>query len=413
MKSLSVIILCHNNNYIDCVIDSIKKQTKATDEIIVIDDDSSVQIEELIEENSKNITVLKAKRIGNRAYNRNFAVAHSVGDILVFVDGDVLLEVGSLEKIRSRDFQGVAGVCGNVAAMQVLPEEASIILKDYYHTYDCHTECNFDFFHGVFPDSRMGMQSLPWNRFYSAVCAVPRDTFCAAGLFDESFNGWGGEDIDLGYRLGFLGGLIFDGEIRGVHIPHSRNQYKNEITGRDNMYAMLAKYRNQDMEELLSFACLNRAHEALNTVLYKMRELSDPFDFKATQKNELCLSVVSSLHPHGNISYISDNGLVEESFLGLALPFKDYFFNKSISDIRIFNYPVGLATRIIQELLRVSSMLFIKKIDYSVNISWGDVENKFKNIFCYYKVKQFCDSYSDFDIKDVGNGFKITLVEKA
>lgn len=412
MRSLSIIILCHNNNYIDCVINSVKKQTQAADEIIVVDDASSDQVKELIEKCSKGITVLQAKKVGNRANNRNFAAAHSVGDILVFVDGDILLEFGALDEIRTQDFQDAAGICGNVAAMQIVPEEASIILKDYNHTLDWYAEQNFDNFHSIFPDSRMGTQTLPWNRFYSAICAVPRDKFYVAGLFDESLNEWGGEDIDLGYRLSSMGRLIFDSKIRGIHIPHPRNQYKNEITSRNNMYAMLEKYRNQDMEELLSFACLNRAHEALNNVLCEMRKVPDPFDFKAKQKNELCLSIASSLHPQGNISYIADNELVEESFLGLALPFKDHYFDMSTSDTRIFSYPIGLATRIIQELLRVSSMLFIKKIDFPLNISWGDTEEKFKHIFCYYKIKQFCDSYSDFDIKDDGNKFLITLAQK-
>ena len=412
MRSLSIIILCHNNNYIDCVINSIKKQIQDTDEIIVVDDASSNQVKELIEKSSKNITVLHAKKVGNRAHNRNFAAAHSTGDILVFVDGDVLLEFGALDKIRNQDFKNVAGVCGNVAAMQIIPEEASIILKDFNHALDWHAEQDFDFFHSIFPDSRMGTHTLRWNRFYSAICVIPRDKFYVAGLFDESLNEWGGEDIDLGYRLSFMGCLIFDSKIRGIHVPHPRNQYKNEVTSRNNMYAMLEKYRNQDMEELLSFACLDRAHEALNAVLCEMRKVPDPFDFKAVQKNELCLSVVSSLHPQGNISYISDNKLLEESFLGLALPFKDLYFDKSTSDTRIFSYPVGLATRIIQELLRVSSMLFIKKIDAPLNISWGDTEEKLKHIFCYYKLKQFCDSYSDFDIKDEGNNFIITLATK-
>lgn len=412
MKSISTIILCHNNNYIDCVVNSVKKQIQTIDEIILVDDCSPKYVNELVEKSCDEVKVLKPNKAGNRAYNRNFAASHSVGDILVFIDGDVLLEVGALDHIRNYNFKDVSGVCGNVAAMQIVPEEACIILKDYNNKIDWHTEPNFDLFHHVFPDGRVGSQILPWNRFYSAICVVPRNNFYAAGTFDESLSGWGGEDIDLGYRLSLIGSLLFDNKIRGIHIPHPRNQHKNEITSRQNMYTMLAKYRNRDMEELLSFACAERAHEALNTVLCEMRKFSDPYDFMAEQKNEFCLSVASSLHPNGNVSYINGNKLIKESFLGLALPFKDLQFDKSTSDTRIFSYPVGLATRIMQELLRISSMLIIKKVDFPLEITWGDTEEKFRHIFCYYKLKQFCDSYSDFNIKDEGDCFIITLAKK-
>lgn len=412
MNSLSIIIICHNNYYIDHVINAVKKQIKDTDEIILVDDCSTESIKELINNSNNNITLLQTDICGNRSYNRNLAATHAKKDILVFVDGDVLVENLALEKIRLQNFNNISGLCGNVAAMQIEPEEASIVLKDYYNHFDWLDERNFDLLHNVFPDSRIGMHVLPWNRFYSALCAIPKSVFYSAGFFDENLIGWGGEDIDLGYRLSFLGKLTFNSDIRCVHIPHPRNNYQNEIESRKNMYEMLKKYRNKDMEELLSFACLDRAHEALNVVLCEMRKKEDPFDFKADKNSELRLSVVSSLHMNGSISYMSEGKIKQESFLGLALPFTDFYFNKSVSDTRLFRYPVGLTARIMQELLRVSSSLIIEKVDCPLEILWDDIEEKFKYIFCYYKIKQFCDSYSDFNIKDIGDSFLITLKNK-
>lgn len=413
MKKISIIILCHNNPYIDCVVSSVKKQINPADEIFVVNDHSSSRICELLQGVGDDIKIITPSLKGNRAYNRNYAAKQSTGEILVFIDGDVLLEEGAIQYIRSYQYNGISGLCGSVAAMQVVPEEANIILKKFYASTDWHATLDFDYYHHMFPDNREGIGHLPWNRFYSAICVIPRNIFFLAGSFDEQLSEWGGEDIDLGYRLSSFGSLVFDKNVRGIHIPHPRNQFKNEMTSRQNMYAMLAKYRNRDMEELLSFACAQRTHEALNAVLLEMRKYPNPFCLRATQEHELCLSPVSTLNPDGNITYFSDGRFVEESFLGLALPFDDFYFSQSRTDTRIFSYPIGLATRIMQELLRVSSMLIVEKSDFPLSIIWGDTEEKFKHVFCYYKLKQFCDSYSDFDIKDDGDRFVVILVQKS
>lgn len=409
MKKISVIILCHNNSHIDCVISCVKRQLAPTDEIFVVDDHSESHVRELIQNVGDGIEIITPSREGNRAHNRNLAANRATGELLVFVDGDVLLEDGAVAYIRNYRYGDISGLCGSVAAMQVVPEEASIILKNFNTETDWRKTPDFDCYHRLFPDSRAGTHSLPWNRFYSAICVIPRSLFLLAGSFDENLSGWGGEDIDLGYRLKSLGNLVFDENVRGIHIPHPRNQIQNELSSRKNMYAMLAKYRNRDMEELLSFACEGRAHEALNAVFHEMRKYPDSLALKVAQKDELCLWPVSSSCPDGKIAYLSNGKQVEEPFLGLALPFEDLKFHLSRTDTRIFAYPVGLATRIMQELLRVSAALVVQKAKFNLNISWGDTEDKFKHIFCYYKIKQFCDSYGDFCIKDNGDGFYITL----
>lgn len=412
MNKLSVIILCHNNLYIDCVVSRIKSQLTSDDELIVMDDHSDCDVRELLRVESDGVNIVIPQKSGNRAHNRNYAAELSKGDVLMFVDGDILLEDGAIEYVRKYKFDDVSGMCGSVAAMQIVPEEANIILKSLYNSINWRDVRDFDFYHRIFPDGRGGGDCLAWNRFYSAICIVPREKFFSAGTFDEYFSGWGGEDIDLGYRLSALGRLTFDDNIRGIHIPHSRNQLKNELTSRKNMYAMLSKYRNRDMEELLSFACSQRAHDSLDYVIDVMKKVPDHYNFKGVQQDELCLNAVSSENPDGCISYMNGNNLVQEGFLGLALPFEDGQFCQSKSDTRLFDYPVGLSTRIMQELLRVSKTLIIRKVP-PINFEWGDIESQFKHVFCYYKIKQFCDSYSDFEINDRGDFFIVTMPAKA
>jgi len=44
-------------------------------------------------------------------------------------------------------------------------------------------------------------RAIPWNLFFGGNCSVRADDFWGAGGYDESFTGWGGEDMELGFRL--------------------------------------------------------------------------------------------------------------------------------------------------------------------------------------------------------------------
>lgn len=55
----------------------------------------------------------------------------------------------------------------------------------------------------------------PWNFFLGAHISVNRESLLEAGLFDESFQGWGEEDIELGYRL-FRANATFDATLNAT-----------------------------------------------------------------------------------------------------------------------------------------------------------------------------------------------------
>ena len=405
MRKLSVIILCHNNLHIDKVVESVICQEADTDETFVVDDHSDLPIKALLEDAAfKNVKILHPAEKGNRSANRNLAAKQATGDLFVFIDGDVLIEKGALDKIRLLDFENITGACGAVAAIRMQPESVAIDCKSYQIAIN-PWERDFDFWHSRYPDARVRTNALPWNRFYTAFSVIPRDKFFAVGQFDEVFCGWGGEDIDIGYRLSKLGELQIFSDIRGVHIPHRRNIRKEELSGRKNMYQMLNKYRNRDMEELLSFALSSSAHEGMETVLEKMRTFPDTFDRKPDGK-DLVLSVVSCKNPNGKIAYKNNGETKEEEFIGLALPFEEGRFENAYTSTDIFSYPEVLATRIIQEMLRVSKEVHIYK-SLPKHIQWEGVEEKFKYIFCYYKIYLFSDSYQDFDIRDCGEYYTV------
>lgn len=405
MINVSVIILCHNNKNINTVINSVLPQLNDEDEIFVVDDHSNQDVRKLLEGyNQSKVQILIPSTNGNRAANRNFAANIAKGDLFVFIDGDVVLRNNAISSIKSYNYDGIAGVCGSVAAMRMTPEVVAIHTHNYFEPIVTN-ELDFATWHEKFPDVRNRERILAWNRFYTALSIIPRDKFFIIGGFDETFMGWGGEDIDIGYRLSFYGQLLISKDIQAIHIPHDRNVQDEEITSRQNMYKMLEKYRNRDMEELLSFALTPYVTEAIDNVLSTLRK----FDGKVMlnqSENDLVYYPVSSNDPNGKIVYYEGKIKKEEEFLGFALPFADCCFENVVTTTFLFDYPEGMSTRILQELLRVSKRVIIKKVE-SHSVEWEEIENKFRYIFCYYKTYLFADSYQDFLISDKGTHYLI------
>jgi hypothetical protein len=69
----------------------------------------------------------------------------------------------------------------------------------------------------------LNSRHLPWNLFYTVNCSVRAEDFWAVGGFDESLHGWGGEDLDLAFRL-HRRGLSFRISRAGwvIEWPHER-----------------------------------------------------------------------------------------------------------------------------------------------------------------------------------------------
>lgn len=67
----------------------------------------------------------------------------------------------------------------------------------------------------------------PWQVFFSLNISVPAEDFHAVGGFEETFNGyWGGEDLELGFKLfrrGLEFHLSFDAWV--VDVPHERDMF--------------------------------------------------------------------------------------------------------------------------------------------------------------------------------------------
>ncbi|MFH8470796.1 glycosyltransferase [Streptomyces sp. NPDC017991] len=92
---------------------------------------------------------------------------------------------------------------------------------------------------------------VPWQWFWSVNCSVRSADFRAANGFDEDFRSWGGEDLDLGYRL-HRGGTAFTVSrvAWALDTPHQRSPGDDLASNAANI-AMLADKHPEPVTELL------------------------------------------------------------------------------------------------------------------------------------------------------------------
>ena len=215
----------------------------ASMELIVVDDGSRDRTEELVEAfrprlRAPLVYVAQAQR--GRAAARNAGIAHARGALLVFNDADVipgpelvaehvrahdspgrvvlgrkceiltafqpgqpasLLEscLDRSSALRALDAPVAAARAGRAAAFLAAAEierEPGCLerysLGDAVHNYGAAL--------AAFGDELAGF-AVPWILFVTANASVSRTLVERTGGFDESFVGWGLEDVELGLRL--------------------------------------------------------------------------------------------------------------------------------------------------------------------------------------------------------------------
>jgi GT2 family glycosyltransferase len=208
-------------------------------EIVVVDDGSDGDFK-AIERNWKpklNLKYVKIRHAG-RASARNRGVRSAAGERIIFLDDDIMVRPGWLERHRAVD-DPLAAVLGPYPLQQ--DKKHPRVSKAFLKVTD---PVRFD----LIKDP----QNAGFPFFVTGNLSIDRAVFMRVGGFDERFKHYGWEDIDLGYRFERAGGrLIFDAQAKAVHAHRAmtrRDLWSREFQIGITAYQFWSKWRNEDLQ---------------------------------------------------------------------------------------------------------------------------------------------------------------------
>lgn len=419
MKNInfSIIVLSKNNEYIKLVLDNIISQLEVNDEIIVVDDHSEKTYLQCLESytSNKNIKLVKAKKIGNRSHNRNIGARYAEKDILLFVDGDMVLIDNALSILRYahsyRTEEAFIGPKHNIHYDKIHFELFSGI-KNYIDMLSTPTgrkQISEDFFskderEDFFNDK--SNKRFFWMHYYTGASSVSNNIFKKCGGFDENFTAWGSEDVDLGYRINQYCDIGFLNDFHSFHIPHNRDAFAIETSNMYNTLQMLEKYKTWEFEVLYAFNGNPNIHKSFNNIIQQMRTLSLTHINNIGRNNCLIINTISKEYPNGNITTYKENSSKSLPLLGLAIPIPSMSFDIVCISENIFIYPPIVTSRIIQEALRISKNVYIQKTDNDIRIDWnGKIFFPFQST--NHKIAYRSEDTMDYSFESVGDKIKV------
>ena len=387
--SVSIIIITHDTYAIINCLKIIMEQIDMNDEIIVVDDHSSHSYFRFLKDycKSNNIKLLKAKKCGNRAHNRNLGASQSKNPILLFIDADMLLFKSAISSVKRAYTTGdsLAYICIRCASrydmfrMQFLN---GINIQDIINQYE---QCDFLSEIPALKDSRVtdtiyldnvAEQRFYWIYYYTCCCTVLRKDFIQLGGFDENFIGWGVEDIDLGFRISLNGKVSFLRGFGGIHVPHDRELLFAEQDNCRNWKLLLKKFQRFDVEITSVYRISAKQLEKVSDLLSHMRTISTNVLVPDERKNIIYLDCVSFNFPNGQLKYVDKNGNHKVyNLIGISTFFEDKSITTVIVSANIVLYPLSIICGILQECLRIGKNVFIEGNMPNFRLDWRQFPN--------------------------------------
>jgi glycosyltransferase involved in cell wall biosynthesis len=188
-------------------------------ELIVVDDASTDSSGKKAHRICDKLITLE--RNSGAATSRNRGAVEAAGDILIFVDADVILEPLALSKLLSA-FKKDQGISAAVGSYTETPADPGLISA-------CHNA--FTLYH-----HDLSLDEMDW--FWGALGAVRKEAFMDVGGFDERYRGASCEDMELGLALSAKGHrIVYYPEAKGSHARHFtffgmlENDYKKAVLG--------------------------------------------------------------------------------------------------------------------------------------------------------------------------------------
>jgi glycosyltransferase involved in cell wall biosynthesis/predicted MFS family arabinose efflux permease len=240
-------------------LDSLARQTLGTGrfEVIVADDGSSDDTAEVVVGYSDRLDVsyhFQPDEGYRLAAARNLGIRHARAPICVFVDSGVILHSGALAAYiqTHQRATGPVAIVGYVYCFNEDNEDGAEILAAIDYDDPDATMASLgeqgkwldirEEFYAKYGDDFADLPA-PWLVHWGCNLSVETSQLIDAGLYDEAFRCWGGEDVDLNYRLHRRGvRFVLCREASSIHVPHPKSYTENMRSVASNYRYFAAKY---------------------------------------------------------------------------------------------------------------------------------------------------------------------------
>ncbi|WP_367129493.1 glycosyltransferase [Saccharothrix sp. HUAS TT1] len=257
----TVIVPTYNRRrLLELTLDSLVAQDLPRDrfEVLVVDDGSSDDTAAAVRafEDRLDLRYFYQPDEGYRvAQARNVGIRNATGEVCVSVDSGVLLHSGSLTAhvTAHESTEEPLALNGYVYCFNLGNEDAALI-REAVDVEDVDSTIAAMARTGAWPDLRepfytrysddFGHLPAPWLMYWTCHASARTEQVRSVGMYDEAFRQWGGEDLDLAYRLhrdGARFGVLR--EAASIHYPHEKVLGDNTAAAHENYRYIAEKYR--------------------------------------------------------------------------------------------------------------------------------------------------------------------------
>jgi GT2 family glycosyltransferase len=271
--TFSVIVATKNRAAdLERMLPTLASQTRLPEELIIVDQSCGEDTRRTVESFARDIKAsgrpqsevvyLYDPTLVGAAGARNVGIERSRGEILVFLDDDVLLEPEFMHELlvvyqQNPHAGGVSGVVTNYT----LPPRFARIIRRLFWMGPFHDERQ-DLYWAA--EKLRSHQPVPVRRFGSGLMSIRREAL-ADDRFDPSYRGAGPEDVELTWRIHERCPLLIAPRARLFHARSEAGREAAHWIGQDALsnYYLYHRLWRKGVVNRLCFAWLNFGYALL------------------------------------------------------------------------------------------------------------------------------------------------------
>ena len=275
MKKVLILMATYNGaKYLDEQIQSLIEQKNVQVDILVRDDGSTDNTFNILKKYESKLNLQYLYHPHNAtgiAKSRNYGIKCSNSEICIFIDSGILVASDTVENfIKQHDKENDAAVIGYVYGFDRHNENEKMLLNLNIDPYKVDDYFNILEKNDILDPREKVYRKLgddlkkwpaPWVFFWAGFISVKKDTLIKLGMFDENYNTWGNEDLDLGLALYTNNiDISLERKCKCIHYPHEK--FKNNISKEE-----LNKFKNKEADILIGTQMLSKGLDFDNVTL--------------------------------------------------------------------------------------------------------------------------------------------------